>query len=99
CAIFIPLVFTVLVVLEPDLGTALVLAGVTVMMLFLAGMAWRFLIGGVCATLPFLFWLLFGVPWRLQRIQVFERFILHPNCDFKEAGAAGYHTCQSLIAV
>ena len=101
-ASLIPLVFIALVILEPDLGTALVLAGVTVIMLFLAGMAWKFLIGGVCAALPILLWELFGVSWRLQRIQVFERFMLHPVCDFKdmkEAGAAGYHTCQSLIAV
>jgi cell division protein FtsW len=98
-ASLIPLFFLALIVIEPDLGTALVLAGVTAMMLFLAGMAWKFLIGGLCASLPILAWLLFGVTWRLQRIRVFVRFLLHPNCDFKEAGAAGYHTCQSLIAV
>ena len=95
----IPLVFIALVVLEPDLGTALVLSGVTVMMLFLAGLNWKFVIGAVCAALPFLLWELFAISWRLTRIQVFERFLLHPVCDIKEAGAAGYHTCQSLIAV
>ena len=94
-AILIPLIFIVLIVLEPDLGTALVLAGVTAMMLFLAGLAWKFLIAGLCAALPFLAWLLFMVPWRLQRMLVF----LHPNCDAKEAAGAGYHVCQSLIAV
>jgi cell division protein FtsW len=101
-ASLIPLVFIALVVLEPDLGTALVLSGVTVMMLFLAGMAWKFVIGGLCAALPILLWELYAVSWRLQRVQVFERFILNPICDvkdLKEAGAAGYHTCQSLIAV
>jgi cell division protein FtsW len=101
-ASLIPLFFIALIVLEPDLGTALVLAGVTAMMLFLAGMAWKFLIGGVCVSLPILAYELFGVSWRLQRVRVFERFVAHPICDLKdlkEAGAAGYHTCQSLIAV
>ncbi|MGO9637803.1 MAG: FtsW/RodA/SpoVE family cell cycle protein [Terracidiphilus sp.] len=101
-ASLVPLVFIALVVLEPDLGTALVMAGVTVMMLYLAGLNWKFVIGGLCAALPILLWELIAVSWRLQRIQVFARFILHPICDLKdlkEAGAAGYHTCQSLIAV
>ena len=98
-ACIIPLVFIALIVLEPDLGTALVMAGVTAMMLFLAGLNWKFLIGGVCALLPVLAWELFGVSWRLQRILVFVRFFFHPNCDLKDTGAASYHTCQSLIAV
>src|ERR1035437_726589 len=98
-ACFIPLVFIALIVLEPDLGTAMVMAGVTAMMLFLAGMAWKFLIGGVCVSLPILAWELFGVSWRLQRILVFVRFFFHTNCDLKDTGAASYHTCQSLIAV
>ena len=34
-----------LIVRQPDLGTALVLAGVTAMMLFLAGMEWKYLAG------------------------------------------------------
>jgi hypothetical protein len=39
-----PLVFIVLIVKQPDLGTALVLAGVTAMMLVLAGMEWKYLL-------------------------------------------------------
>ncbi len=91
-AILIPLVFVVLVVFEPDLGTALVLSGVTVLMLFLAGMNWKYLAGGVCAALPFLAALLILVPWRLRRILAF----LHPDSDPQ---GAGFHINQSLIAV
>ena len=94
-AAIMPLVFIALIVKQPDLGTALVLAGVTAMMLVLAGMEWKYLFAAVCAALPFLAALLFLVSWRLQRILVF----LHPNCDAKDAGGAGYHICQSLIAV
>ena len=94
-AAIMPLVFVALIVRQPDLGTALVLCGVTAMMLLLAGMEWKYLLGAVCAALPALAALLFMVAWRRQRMLVF----LHPNCDLKEAGGAGYHICQSLIAV
>ena len=91
-AVVMPLVLVVLIVREPDLGTALVLAGVTVLMLFLAGMDWKYLIGGVAATLPFLAALLFWVSWRRQRMLVF----LNPDADPQ---GAGFHINQSLIAV
>jgi cell division protein FtsW len=94
-AILMPLIFIVLVVCEPDLGTALVLAGVTAMMLFLAGLEWKYLVAGLCVALPILAGLLIWVPWRLQRMLVFFNL----NCDAKDASAAGYHVCQSLIAV
>jgi cell division protein FtsW len=91
-AILIPALFILLIVLQPDLGTALVLAGVTALMLFLAGLSWKYLIGGFCATLPFLAALLFWVPWRMRRILVF----LNPDADPQ---GAGFHINQSLIAV
>ncbi len=94
-AILMPLVFIVLIVCQPDLGTALVLAGVTAMMLFLSGIAWKYLLAGVFAAAPVLAALLIWVPWRLQRMLVF----FNQNCDAKDAGGAGYHICQSLIAV
>jgi cell division protein FtsW len=91
-AALIPLSFIILVVRQPDLGTALVLAGVTTLMLYLAGMNWKYLAGAVCATLPFLAALLIWVPWRLRRILVF----LNPDSDPQ---GAGFHINQSLIAV
>jgi cell division protein FtsW len=91
-AILIPFIFVVLIVRQPDLGTAMVLAGVTALMLFLAGLDWKFLLIGFCASLPPLAWLLFMVPWRLRRILAF----LHPDADPQ---GAGFHINQSLIAV
>ena len=87
----IPAVFVFLVVREPDLGTALVLAGVTAIMLVLAGMRWSVLLAGVCAALPFLAWLIL-VPWRWQRILTY----FNPDADPQ---GAGFHINQSLIAV
>ncbi len=91
-AALIPLVFILLVVKEPDLGTALVLAGITALMLVLAGMEWKWLIAAVATSLPPLAVLLFWVSWRRQRMLVF----LHPDADPQ---GAGFHINQSLIAV
>ncbi|MGA2352047.1 MAG: putative lipid II flippase FtsW [Terracidiphilus sp.] len=88
----IPVVFIILIVLQPDLGTAMVLAGVTLMMLFLAGMNWKYLAGAFCLALPPLAALLILVPWRLRRILAF----LNPDADPQ---GAGFHINQSLIAV
>lgn len=91
-AVFMPVVFILLIVKQPDLGTALVLAGVTALMLVLAGMEWKYLALGVAAALPPLMALLFWVSWRRQRMLVF----LHPDSDPQ---GAGFHITQSLIAV
>jgi cell division protein FtsW len=91
-AAFVPVVFMVLIVRQPDLGTALVLGGIAAMMLMLAGMEWKYLAGSVAAALPPLAALLFWVPWRRERMLAF----LHPGADPQ---GAGFHITQSLIAV
>jgi len=86
------LVFLALIVKEPDLGTALVLFGMTVVTLLLAGMEWRYVLGIFAAVAPVVAALLVFVPWRLARMKVF----LNPEADPK---GAGFHINQSLIAV
>ncbi len=91
-AAFVPVIFMVLIVRQPDLGTALVLGGIAAMMLMLAGMEWKYLAGAAAAALPPLAALLFLVPWRRERMLAF----LHPGADPQ---GAGFHITQSLIAV
>ena len=91
-AALLPIVFILLIVKQPDLGTALVLAGVTALMMVLAGMEWKYLALAIAASLPPLAALLFWVSWRRQRMLVF----LHPDADPQ---GAGFHINQSLIAV
>lgn len=91
-AALVPVVLMLLVVRQPDLGTALVLGGVTALMLVLAGVEWKYLFGAATAAMPFLLVLLFWVPWRRQRMLAF----LHPGADPE---GAGFHITQSLIAV
>ena len=91
-AAIMPVVFMLLIVKEPDLGTALVVAGVTAFMLILAGMEWKYLGMAAGVALPGLAALLLLVSWRLKRVLVF----LNPDADPQ---GAGFHINQSLIAV
>jgi cell division protein FtsW len=91
-AALMPVVFMLLIVKQPDLGTALVVGGVSAMLLLLAGMEWKYLFLSAAAAAPGLAVLLFWVPWRRARMLAF----LHPDLDPQ---GAGFHINQSLIAV
>jgi cell division protein FtsW len=86
------IVFAILIVKQPDLGTALVCMGMTASILFVAGMELKYLGYGILASLPALYYLLFRVGFRRQRMFAF----LNPWAD---AQGAGFHMVQSLIAV
>ncbi len=87
-----PLVFIGLILKEPDLGTAMVCAGVTVLMLYLAGLQMKW-IGLACvAASPVMYYMLFLVPWRRARMMTY----MNPEAD---PLGKGFHIMQSLIAV
>ena len=86
------LVFILLILREPDLGTALVCAAVTGLMLYLAGAELKYFAYTALAAAPVLYLLLFRVAWRRARMMAF----IHPEADPQ---GAGFHTIQSLIAV
>jgi cell division protein FtsW len=87
-----PLVFIALILKEPDLGTAMVCAAVTGLMLYLAGMQVKYLGMGLLAAMPVLYYMLFRVPWRRARMLAF----INPEADPR---GSGFHILQSLIAV
>jgi cell division protein FtsW len=87
-----PLVFIALILKEPDLGTAMVCAAVTALMLYLAGMQVKYLGMGLLASMPVLYYMLFRVPWRRARMLAF----VNPEVDPR---GTGFHILQSLIAV
>ncbi len=86
------LVFIALIVKEPDLGTALVCAAVTALLLYLAGMNFKYLGYAALASVVPLYFLLFRVKFRRDRIFAF----LNPDAD---PLGKGFHIIQSLIAV
>ena len=91
CALLLGMV-AALILLQPDLGTTVLICGVTVLMLFLAGVEWRYFAGGFVALLPALWILVYSVPYRRQRLMAF----LDPDL---EPLRSGYQARQSLIAI
>jgi cell division protein FtsW len=67
----VPLLFIVLILKEPDLGTAIVCAGVTCLMLLLAGIQLRYIGIAFAAATPVLYYMLFHVAWRRARMLAF----------------------------
>jgi cell division protein FtsW len=91
-AILPTLVFLGLIVFQPDLGTAIACAAITACVLFVAGLDLRYLGYGVLASLLPLYFLIFHVAYRRDRILAF----LNPYSDPQ---GRGFHIIQSLIAV
>lgn len=87
-----PLLFIGLVLGEPDLGTAIVCAAVTILMLYLAGLQVRYIGIALACSTPVLYYMLFRVPWRRARMLAF----VNPEADPR---GTGFHILQSLIAV
>jgi cell division protein FtsW len=86
------LVFVGLIVFQPDLGTALACASISLCLLFVAGLNLRYLAYSLLASLPPLYFLIFHVGYRRDRIRAF----LNPYSDPQ---GRGFHIIQSLIAV
>lgn len=87
------LVPVLLIVLQPDLGTALLVTAAGFFVLFLAGLSWKILVGLALAggaSLPFLWSMLHD--YQRQRVLT----LLDPSQD---PLGAGYHTIQSTIAL
>jgi cell division protein FtsW len=81
-----------LIVLQPDLGTAIACAGIAACILYVAGMRLRYFAYAFGASLVPLYFLIFHVSWRRDRILAF----LNPYADRQKTG---FHIIQSLIAV
>jgi len=86
------LVFLGLIVLQPDLGTAIACSAIAACILFVAEMRMRYFAYAFGAALLPLYLLIFHVSWRRGRILAF----LNPYADRQ---GTGFHIIQSLIAV
>jgi cell division protein FtsW len=83
---------TALVLIEPDYGTAISIAAVAALMVFAAGLNFKYLLYSVMALAPLSVGLLLMEPYRVKRLWSF----LCPECD---PTGAGFQLLQSLIAV
>ncbi len=85
-------VFLGLIVFQPDLGTAIACAAITGCILFVAGLELKFFGYAIGASLLPLYFLIFHVAYRRNRILAF----LDPYSDPQ---GRGFHIIQSLIAI
>lgn len=90
----ITLIPFLLIVKQPDLGTALLVACSGIFALFLAGLSWKIILGlgGMTVIIAPLFWTLGMHDYQRQRVLTF----LDPETD---PLGAGYHIIQSKIAI
>lgn len=80
-----------LVLAQPDFGSGVIVSAISFLMLFVAGVRLRHLIGGALLALPFLFYVAISAPYRLKRIMTF----FDPWADPKDAG---FQVLESLKA-
>jgi len=87
--LIIPVLF---IIKQPDLGTALLVSASGFFVIFLAGLSWRFILGGAIAIGAFtpIFWSLLH-DYQRRRVLI----LIDPTQD---PLGAGYHIIQSIIA-
>ena len=81
-----------LILMEPDFGTAVSLLAVIAVMVFAAGISYRYLFGAVLLALPALYVILMQADYRRRRLLTFMDPWADPLGD-------GFQVIQSLIAV
>ena len=81
-----------LVLLEPDLGTAITISVITILMLYSSGVKVSHIAASFLASLPVLYTLIFSVPYRRRRILAF----LNPWADSR---GTGFQIIQSFVAL
>jgi cell division protein FtsW len=86
------LICVALVLLQPDLGTAIDIVFVATAILYVAGLSWKWIAVGATAAMPVLYLLITHVAYRQARLMAF----LDPDSDPQ---GTGFQLLQSLIAV
>jgi cell division protein FtsW len=81
-----------LMLLQPDLGTAVSISVVVFLLLFVSGVRLRYLLSIILSCLPVLLILIFSVPYRRMRIMAF----LNPWADPQ---GSGFQIIQSQLAL
>lgn len=85
-------VVSVLILMQPDLGTAVAICTVVFIMIYISGIKLAYLVSLFLISLPALYFLVFSVPYRRMRILAF----LNPWADPK---GSGFQIIQSQIAL
>ena len=81
-----------LILLEPDFGTAMSLMTIAAVMVFAAGLSYRYLVGALLVGFPVVYFVLMSAEYRRRRLLAFWNPWDDPLGD-------GFQIIQSLIAV
>lgn len=92
--LILPLIICVLIIVQPDFGTAAVFMFITIVMLFAARISLKYIIGGVTALAALCPLIWFFVLQNYQKKRIISVF--NPESD---PTGSGYHVIQSKIAV
>ncbi len=90
--LLITAVFFFLILLQPDLGTAFLIGGTSLLILYVGGAKLSHILSLCLLSLPFIYLIIFTVPYRALRITAF----LNPWLDPR---GAGFQIVQSQIAL
>src|SRR5437762_1624019 len=96
-AVIPTLVFLGLIILEPDLGTAIACAAITICMLFVGGLDLRYLGYAFGASLLPLYFLIFHVAYRRDRILAFLDPYSRSEEHTSELQSPMYLVCRLLL--
>ncbi len=84
-------VFVLLIIAQPDFGTAMILAAIALILLFAAGLKLRHLLSGFLLSLPAIYLMVIRADYRKKRILAF----LNP---WKDPTNSGFQIIQSFLA-
>ncbi len=85
-------VFVLVLLVQPDFGTAVLIAILTFILFFVGGGNWVYLLSFFFFSLPLIYYLVFNVGYRRERVMT----ILNP---YKDPQGAGFQLIQSIIAI
>jgi cell division protein FtsW len=90
-----------LIARQPDLGTLTVVFSVTAILLFLAGIKLRYLLGAATAVAVLGSVMVFGLGYERDRVDDYFSCLEHPLADVNDPGHHGgfYQVRQSLISI
>ncbi len=89
--VFFLMIFAGLIILQPDFGSVVILAAITWVMMFVAGVPVRYLVISVLAIMPFAYIHMMSAEYRIERWSAF----LHP---WQHSSGEAYQIVHSLMA-
>ena len=89
--IAVMVVFQGIILLQPDFGAAMSIGIITLTLLIIGGIQWRYIVSVIAVSIPAVIVLIIAAPYRLKRILAF----MDP---WKDSQGTGYQLIQSFYA-